>query len=417
MSWALALAIASAAIVFAALAAAREARRTRALRRLLAIEAGDDPTEPPADAVATPLGRAIHAFATDQRRRRLELARERDERERIMTHLDAGVALLDDAGRVVRANHALADLLGLPMGNPAGRPLVEWVRAPALEDLVVRCRRERRTIEVELRLWVPHERVIRATATPLGQGAVGGMVLVLQDLTEAERVTRMRQDFVANVSHELRTPLTSLKGYAETLLEGGLDDAEHRERFVRVMHDQTARLQAMVEDLLTLAEVERPDAVRRLETFDLRDRARAVVASFRDDAARRALTLSLEPGEPVPVEAEPRHLDRVLANLVDNAIKYTEQGGVVVRVGSEDGLGWAEVEDTGPGIADEHLTRIFERFYRVDPARSRDRGGTGLGLSIVKHVVERHRGRVTVRSGRGKGATFRFEIPSRAAIG
>src|SRR5207253_296261 len=227
-----------------------------------------------------------------------------------------------------------------------------------------------------------------------------GVLLVLHDLTELERLNRVRQDFVANVSHELKTPLTSVRGYAETLLDGGLEDPARREEFVRVIRDQAMRLQDLVEDLLSLAELERPDARIEKTRFDLRQAAAQQVAELQDRAGRAGLTLALEDGPPVFVQADRGRVDQVLANLLDNAIKYTERGPVAVATGVDNGAGqevgggepraWCEVRDTGAGISQEHLARIFERFYRVDDARSRERGGTGLGLSIVKHIVALH---------------------------
>jgi two-component system phosphate regulon sensor histidine kinase PhoR len=238
------------------------------------------------------------------------------------------------------------------------------------------------------------------------------VLLVLHDLSESEALQRMRQDFVANVSHELRTPLTSLRGYAETLLEGGLEDAEHRESFVRIIRDQAVRLQALLEDLLSLSELERPDATLRREPLDLHALAAEQVAHVREAATRAGLELTLAGTAPVLVSGDRVRLTQVLANLLDNAVKYTERGGVHVVVGADEHRAWCEVRDTGPGIPAEDLTRVFERFYRVDKARTRDKGGTGLGLSIVKHAIALHDGAVAVESRVGEGTTFRFEIPS-----
>jgi two-component system phosphate regulon sensor histidine kinase PhoR len=216
---------------------------------------------------------------------------------------------------------------------------------------------------------------------------------------------------VANVSHELRTPLTSIRGYAETLLEGGLHDHDHREGFVSVIREQAERLTAIVDDLLSLAELERPGATPRREPFDLREVAERQVSAVRAPAEKAGLHLSLAPGPAVPLEADAHLIEQVIANLLENAVKYTERGTIEVRVGRSGGQAWCEVQDTGPGIPQEDQPRIFERFYRVDKARSREKGGTGLGLSIVKHIVLLHGGTVSVRSQLGQGATFRFDLP------
>jgi two-component system phosphate regulon sensor histidine kinase PhoR len=249
----------------------------------------------------------------------------------------------------------------------------------------------------------------------LGRNAGGAsgdaVLLVVHDLTATEAANRVRQDFVANVSHELRTPLTSLRGYAETLLGGGLDDAEHREGFVRTIHEQAVRLEALIADLLSLAELERPGAELRLAALDLREVVERQAATVRPRAAAAGLALHVEDGPPVLVGADRARIEQVIANLLDNAVKYTERGEISVDLGGDRERVWCEVVDTGPGIPAEDQPRIFERFYRVDKARSREKGGTGLGLSIVKHIVLLHGGTVTVRSSPGQGSTFRFEIP------
>jgi two-component system phosphate regulon sensor histidine kinase PhoR len=316
---------------------------------------------------------------------------------------------------VVRMNRSLATLVGAPLPAGAGTPFHDFVRAPELDDLIRRARTGRRALESDLRLWTPRQRLVHATATPLGGANFEAVLLVLHDLSESERLDRVRQDFVANVSHELRTPLTSLRGYAETLLDGGLEDAAHRESFVRVIRDQAVRLEALAEDLLSLAELERPGAKPRLERSDLRELAERQVAALRPQAQAAGLTLEVVPGPPVPIEADRLLIEQVLANLLDNAIKYTDRGGVRVRVASQDGRASCEVSDTGAGIADADQGRIFERFYRVDKARSREKGGTGLGLSIVKHIASLHGGDVSVTSRPGQGSTFRFEIPAAGA--
>jgi two-component system, OmpR family, phosphate regulon sensor histidine kinase PhoR len=393
--------------------AARIAELERIAERLGSGEPGARARERPNDEVGR-LGHAINRMAAELRLRLEALERERDEREQILAHMSDGMALVDGAGRVVRANRSLAEILGAALPPPPGTPLRDFARSPELDELIEGARRGARTVERDLRLWAPRHRLVRATATRLHGDGSGAVLLVLHDLTEMEQLSRIRQDFVANVSHELKTPLTSVRGYAETLLEGGLDDAEHRAQFVRVIRDQAARLQSLVEDLLSLAQLERPDARLRLERFDLREAVERQIANLRDRAERAGLQLELV-GPPQPVTADRARLDQVVANLLDNALKYTEHGGVRVALGGDDAHAWCEVQDTGPGIPEDDQARVFERFYRVDKARSREKGGTGLGLSIVKHIVALHGGEVTVRSTVDRGSTFRFEIPRMAA--
>ena len=371
--------------------------------------------ELPTDEVGR-LGGAINRMAGEMRTRFEGLQRERDERELVLAHMSDGVALVDREGRLAHGNRSMATILGVPVTPPSGTPFSSFARSPELDAIVQEARGTSQVIERDLRLWAPQQRLVRATATRLPGRAGGGVLLVLHDLTELERLNRVRQDFVANVSHELKTPLTSVRGYAETLLDGGLDDPVRREEFVRIIRDQAKRLQDLVEDLLSLAELERPDARLEKTRFDLREAAEKQVADLQERASRVGLTLTIEPGAAALVQADRGRVDQVLANLLDNALKYTERGSVTVAIGIDSVQGepfaWCEVRDTGPGIAQEHRARIFERFYRVDDARSRERGGTGLGLSIVKHIALLHHGDVSVSSTPGRGSTFRFELPA-----
>jgi two-component system phosphate regulon sensor histidine kinase PhoR len=397
----------------------RQAARILELEAATAGLGADDPqaraAEHPEDELGR-LGRAINRMAAERRARFEALVRERDMRELILAHMTDGIALVDGAGRVLHVNHSLAALVGEPRPAAPGTPFHEFLRVSEIDDLLQQARRDGRTVESDVRLWSPAQRLVRATATPLGSHADAAVLLVVHDLSEIERANRVRQDFVANVSHELRTPLTSIRGYAETLLEGGFDDLTHREDFARVIRDQASRLEAVAEDLLTLAGLERPDARLRLEDFDLRAMAAAQVAAFRMAAEREGLELALEPGPDVMVRGDRMRLEQVVANLLDNAIKYTERGAVTVRLGAEGDEAWCEIADTGSGIPPEDQPRIFERFYRVDKARSREKGGTGLGLAIVKHIVSLHGGEVGVSSEAARGSVFRFRLPRDAGV-
>ena len=379
-------------------------------RRLAAGDPAARAREIPADELGR-LGHAVNHMAEQGRARLDALERERDEREAILAHMSDGVALVDDHARVARMNRGFAELLGMPMPAAPGTALREFARVPELDELIATARREDRPVEADLRLWAAAQRPVHATATPLPAGGGRSVLVVLHDLSESERLDRVRQDFVANVSHELRTPLTSLRGYAETLLDGGLEDAERREGFVRVIRDQAVRLEALAEDLLVLATLERPGATLHREPLNLRELVERQAAGFRARARQAGLTLDVAPGPPVPVIGDRVRLEQVVANLLDNAVKYTERGGVTVRLGEAEGSAWCEVSDTGSGIPAEERSRVFERFYRVDKARSREKGGTGLGLSIVKHIIGLHDGEVSVQSRVGEGSTFRFEIP------
>jgi two-component system, OmpR family, phosphate regulon sensor histidine kinase PhoR len=395
----------------------RTTRRIAELERV-ARHLGAGETEIRARALPTDeigrLGSALNDMAGELRSRLASLQRERDQRELVLAHIGDGVALLDADGTVAHANRSLATVLGLALPPEPGTRFEDVVRVPELADLLARARAGGLTIEQELRLWAPHERLLRVTATPLAGEREHEVLLVLRDQSEAERLDRVRRDFVANVSHEVKTPLTSVRGYAETLLEGGLEDPEHREGFVRIIRDQATRLQELVDDLLSLSELERPEARLRVERFDLRALIERQLAGLADRAAHSGLVLGLDAGEPEWVEADRARIEQVVANLLDNALKYTERGAVTVTLEGDPSHVACTVRDTGPGIPAEDLDRIFERFYRVDKARSREKGGTGLGLSIVKHILALHEGLVTVDSAPGRGSRFRFVIPRHA---
>jgi two-component system phosphate regulon sensor histidine kinase PhoR len=260
---------------------------------------------------------------------------------------------------------------------------------------------------------VGERREYEVRASPIGAyaGAVDAILLSMEDLGPEKALAAFRREFVANASHELKTPLTSIRGYAETLLSGGLEDEVHRTRFVETIRDQASKLEALVEDLLELADLERADAPLDLKDWDLGEIVRDLASTYEDVASRRGLRLSLESRSGFRARVDRKRLELALRNLLDNAVKYTDHGAVSVRVEEHGGAVRVCVTDTGRGITAEHLPRVFERFYRVDRGRSRAMGGTGLGLSIVKHAVQLHGGRVGVESEAGQGSTFWIEVP------
>jgi two-component system phosphate regulon sensor histidine kinase PhoR len=248
-----------------------------------------------------------------------------------------------------------------------------------------------------------------------------GLILVLTDLTHLRRLESVRTDFASNVSHELRTPITNIKGYVETLLEpGGSTDPEQTERFLRVISKNADRLDSIVEDMLMLAQLERPDARESLAVDHTRVAPiiDSVVSALGPEAEAKRITLEQEGSGDLCAMVNHPLVEQALTNLVANAIRYSPQGTkVIIRASRSNGVLTGdhveiEVRDQGPGIAEEHLNRIFERFYRVDKARSRERGGTGLGLAIVKHIMNLHGGRVEVDSHLGKGSVFRLVLPA-----
>jgi two-component system phosphate regulon sensor histidine kinase PhoR len=355
------------------------------------------------------LARALRSLEEGLAERIGALERERSETAALVAAMVEGVIACDARGAVVTCNPAALRMLGFRAGDPLP-PMAEVLRPRAAQEAIAAALagRPSQALEVEV-----EARKLLLSAQPL-QG--GGAVFVLHDLTDVRRLEVMRQDFVANVSHELKTPLTVVRGYAETLL-GDEPPAEVRQRFLSSILSNAARMQRLVDDLLDLSRIESggwTPQPERVALGPLVEQAWADVLRA-TPAGERAFTLELAP-DAAEVEADPQALRQVVGNILDNAARYTPaQGAVTVRSRRLSGSVVVEVADNGPGIPGEHLPRIFERFYRVDAARSRELGGTGLGLAIVKHLVEAHGGRVEAESRLGAGTTIRVTFPAPAA--
>ena len=323
-----------------------------------------------------------------------------------------GVLVLDETGRVQFANQGFAEMFST-VGMLRGKILLEAVRSHEIAAIVERAGREQRVEDQEIQMPGDKERWFKINAASVISSDQRrlGTILVVHDITQIKQLERTRQEFVANVSHELRTPLSHIKGYTETLLGGAKDDPEVATRFLQTIERNVERLKLLIEDLLTISEIESGRVMLNLQPVPVRASVEKVFDDFRTRAAARAVTL-VDESEGLTARADQRRLEQVLTNLVDNAVKYGgNEGRVVVGARLNDGLVEMSVQDNGPGLPAESLERVFERFYRVDKARSRDQGGTGLGLSIVKHIVQSHGGRVWVESEPGKGAKFCFTLP------
>jgi two-component system phosphate regulon sensor histidine kinase PhoR len=378
--------------------------------------AGDLDHRIPAPA-ATELAAVSDAFnrMADQLQERLsELAAGRRELEAILQSMHNGVVALDAEQRVLSLNRAAAAMLEAPGGDLRGRLLAEIVREPELHRLIDEAAEG--PAAREFTLTHGSRRTLEATCRPLEAGAAreGGLLLLLNDVTQLRRLETIRSDFAANVSHELQTPITAIKGYVETLLDSpAAGDAQARQ-FLEIVARNADRLAAIVEDLLALARLEEPGADRALERNPTRiaPLLESVAGQFQASARERGITLRRDAPAALQAPVNPRLLERALANLLSNAVKYAPRDSTVtLSARRDDGQVVIEVADQGPGIAAEHLPRLFERFYRVDRARSRDLGGTGLGLAIVKHIALVHGGNVDVRSTPGAGSTFRIVLP------
>jgi two-component system phosphate regulon sensor histidine kinase PhoR len=325
-----------------------------------------------------------------------------------------GVVAVDEEDRVAFINGAARELLELGERAPEGVSL--WSLAPIreLQELLEHARATGAHEVREVELYRGgKERVFQAHASPFQGGGKVGFVLVLHDISELRRLERVRRDFVANVSHELKTPLTSIQGFVETLLSGALHDEQNNVRFLRTIEANVKRLTRLVSDLLSLARIESGQLVIDSAAVDWREVLDQVLRLREPALTAKKLTLEVRGREqPLRVRGDREAMTQVLDNLVDNAIQYTPTPGrIVVRLSRKNGQGAVAVEDTGIGIPSADLDRVFERFYRVDKARSRAAGGTGLGLSIVKNLVLRMDGEVSVASVEGQGSTFTVVLP------
>jgi two-component system phosphate regulon sensor histidine kinase PhoR len=321
----------------------------------------------------------------------------------ILASIQEGLVVLDPAGKIVLANRGFRDLIGEE--DIEGSMYWEVLRSPEFGGFLEELKDGKGSVVRELEI---RGKVFLTSAAHLVPS--GELVLMLHDITEVKRLERVKKDFIVNVSHELRTPLTAIKGFAETLLEETVD---RQREYCEIIVRHTNRLVSIVHDLLLLSEIEEKGKRLQPEEVDLIALLEQVLAVFRPKFEEKGLvTTVLAPAEGLTMEADPFRLEQVLMNLVDNALKYTEKGGITISVTRLPDEISIEVSDTGIGIPEEHLPRIFERFYVVDRSRSRKVGGTGLGLSIVKHIVLLHQGRISVQSQPGRGTSFTIILPA-----
>jgi two-component system phosphate regulon sensor histidine kinase PhoR len=332
--------------------------------------------------------------------------------ETVLGTMIEGVIVVSTDERMLYANRAARSLLDIQERDIAGRPVLEVARSPNIEQTVQAALRSVATQRAEFDL-PRKQKFVALTVSVLPGDPCPGAVLVIHDVTELRRLERLRRDFVSNVSHELKTPLTSIQAYADTLMEGALDDAENNRVFLRRIVEQAERLQALIHDLLRLAKIESQTEAFRIEPVPVAPLVVACIDEHRQVATMKGLALETGEVADVVVRADVDGLRQILDNLVNNALNYTPTGGrVTVSVRHREGWGEVEVEDTGIGIAKDDQARIFERFFRVDRARSRAVGGTGLGLSIVKHLAQAFGGRVELTSELGRGSRFGVWLPA-----
>lgn len=334
--------------------------------------------------------------------------------EATLDEMREGLLVVDNDMRVVASNPAAHRLFNLATGRLESQRLTELTRNPAIYSAFHDALKGNERSGVEIETHDPTRRVFDLRVVPLSSSdgtTTAGAIGVFFDITQLEKLERVRQEFLSNVSHELKTPLTAIVAFVETLEAGALDDRENSQRFLEIIRKNAARMQNLIDDILELNAIEAGNVGVKLEEIELSPLLNDVIMSLAAKASSRGITVTNQvPGDTL-VLADPRRLEQMLSNLVDNAIKFNRDGGMVTIAYEPGPRTRILVKDTGEGIPAQHLERLFERFYRVDRARSREMGGTGLGLAIVKHLARAHGGEVRVRSEVGQGSTFEIDLP------
>jgi two-component system phosphate regulon sensor histidine kinase PhoR len=346
------------------------------------------------------------------------LTEERNQSAAILASMDEGVAVVGRDQRVVYCNRAFCRVMDVPAAGWHGRPVMELMRHPDLVTYIGKVLTVDQVIHGEVVLGSVRTRTFAFTAAPVhSEGSTTGAVMVLHDISELKRLERARRDFIANISHEFKTPLTAIQGFAETLLDGAIEDTENRERFLEIIRGHARRLGRLTEDLLRLAQIEAGQLPYDARFVSVEDIVKPCLETVRVKAEKKNLTLEADCTDDLPdLFGDFQAFHEILDNLLDNAVRYSPRGGTIkVSAFTGEGEIVISVADKGIGIPKAEQDRIFERFYRTDAARSRESGGTGLGLSIVKHLVEAQGGRVRVESEVGSGSTFYLHLPIRTA--
>jgi two-component system phosphate regulon sensor histidine kinase PhoR len=341
------------------------------------------------------------------------LTEERNLSSAILGSMVEGVAVVNSSERLLFANTGFAEILGLDVPPQSGSALVEVVRQTELLEAVRAVVKGESRVETEIVTGTLRQHFFAVTVASVRAADTLGAVIVLHDITELRKLERVRRDFVANVSHEFKTPLTAIQGFAETLLGGAIDDPQNRLRFLEIILEHSRRLARLTDDLLKLSKMDADKLELEIRRLSVSQFVESCIETTQRTAAEKDLRVSVNLQQPLPdIAADRRRLAEVLQNLLDNAMQYTPAGGQIMVGASANGAEVTmTVSDTGIGIPQADQSRIFERFYRVDVARSREVGGTGLGLSISKHLVEAHGGRIWVESEVGQGSEFHFTVP------
>ncbi|MGC8658653.1 MAG: sensor histidine kinase, partial [Desulfomonilaceae bacterium] len=364
----------------------------------------------------TELATALNDMVDQLRERLNMMTRQRNELESLLAEMVEGVIVVDKNKKIVRMNHTAENIFDTKLTSAVGKDIIEAIRNKSLNEFVIKTLSSSSPIEEELTVIGNPDRVLQAHGTQISDyaGQPGGALIVLNDISRLKNIDQIRKDFVANVSHELKTPVTSIKGFLETLKDGAISDPNTAERFLNIAIKHTDRLTTIIEDLLKLSRVEQ-EAGRgemKLEKGSVCEAVRSVTKFLEVVAQERHIGLVVDCDDSLAIDMNRPLFEQALSNLVDNAIKYSEpKSDVLISAKRVDQEAIIEVKDKGCGIPNDQLQRIFERFFRVDRARTRDKGGAGLGLSIARHIINLHAGRIEATSGIGQGSVFTVHIP------
>ncbi|MEK8126772.1 ATP-binding protein [Paenibacillus filicis] len=368
------------------------------------------------------LGTAINRMADSLQLQMERILEDESRLKSVLENMISGVVMIDREGQIVLLNRSAEDILGFSSQELLGKRFDQAKQQYEFTQLIQECIESREHIRDEVVFYFPSERILEINLNPISQSGQdwSGLLIVLHDITAIRRLERMRSEFVANVSHELKTPIAAVKGFAETLLAGALNDKDTARSFLQIIFDESERLNRLIGDLLELSKIESKRIPLQFSPIHLQPFVTNCLNVLNAQATSKDIKLSMDVPSDLFIEADEDRLRQILINLLSNGISYTPEGGQVsisVRhVPSADGLAEADqvrftISDTGIGIPKKDIPRIFERFYRVDKARSRVSGGTGLGLSIVKHLTDLHKGTIRVQSEVGVGSTFRIDMP------
>ena len=360
------------------------------------------------------LADTFNKMAEDIENKMSQIRTQNQKLEGLFNSMVEGVITIGRDRRLVSVNPTVERIFGILIKDAHGKIFLDAIRNNDIAKIVEDVLSTGKAVSTDLELVYPVRGVFEINAVPIFDGdKIGGCLAIIHDITEIKRLETVRKDFIANISHELKTPLTSIKGFVETLLEGALNDKENNRQFLKIIQEHANRLDGLVSDLLSLSHLESREMALEKNPFDLKELTDRIIQGFKSQLKKKNITINNELPSGLRVTADRSKIDQAITNLIDNSIKFnSENGRVRISGGPSGGNIKVVVEDSGIGIPEKDIPRIFERFYRVDKARSRDLGGTGLGLSIVKHIIELHGGLAGVESTEGLGSKFWFTLPN-----